>query len=815
MASNKPSNKTSSRRRVAPINDAGYEEITVAMVGNVDAGKCLAKDTLVMMHNGTNKRVQDIVVGDLLMGDDSRPRVVLSTTRGRDWLYNIIPVKGDTYTVNGKHILSLKASNWEIIHWDENRKRWFVRWLEIEKIKCKMFNPVALGLTKEETRIVAAKYLEETVPTFEGYLPKGSTIEISVEDYLTLSQAERNPYKGYRVGVDFPEKKIEMDPYILGYWLGDGTSSKTQITTADHEIVNIFTEYAENIGCRLRKTGGSDYSYDITTEESKRGGNIMRNQLREYDLFNNKHIPDVYLYNSRENRLKLLAGLIDSDGHLDKEKNCMEWTQKSETLFDQVLWLVRSLGFAAYKVHRYVDCVKPDGSRVKCEAYKMNIVGNLDDIPTQITRKQANERVTSKDWMVTGITVKKSHIGEYFGFELDGNGLFLLSDFTVTHNSSTIGTLITNVADNGNGSARSIVFTHPHEHETGRTSDISYQYLVDDESKRIISFVDLCGHEMYLKTTVSGLSSAYPDFAIVCISDHITQMTKEHINLCFAMNIPMILLFTKIDIVPPTLTTQLIRECKVKIKSLLKRVCFELRTVDDVKKLGAGISNVVPYLQVSNKTMNGIDILREVMRHYGKRPRKLITGFSVEHIYNVAGHGTVVSGMVGDKVSVGDTLYMGPFQQGNFVSVRVKSIHNDYRYDLTEIEPGKKGCLCISSNKKDKQKIRKGMVLTKEIPQNVGRNFLTRVLVHHHHTTIQPGFVAYVNVGMIRDTVRFVKMYDLGMNEIQGARSADQVYIEMRFLKNLNYVEPGQTIVFREGTLRGAGEVIKITDVQD
>lgn len=380
--------------------------------------------------------------------------------------------------------------------------------------------------------------------------------------------------------------------------------------------------------------------------------------------------------------------------------------------------------------------------------------------------------------------------------------------------SSTIGTLITGTADNGFGSARAIVFTHPHERESGRTSDISYQYLVDDESKRIISFVDLCGHEMYLKTTVSGLASAYPDVAIVCISSSITQMTKEHINLCLAMNIPFVLLFTKIDMVPPALTAQLIRDCKVRLKSS-KRTCFELKTVDDVKNLGAGINNVVPYLQTSNKTMVGLDILHESLRHYAKRPRKLVSGFSVEHIYNVAGHGTVVSGMVGEKVLVGDTLHIGPFQQGNFIAVKVKSIHNDYRFDLKEIDPGKKGCLCISYNKKDKQKFRKGMVLTKAIPSNVGRNFLTKILVHHHHTSIMPGFVAYVNVGMIRETVRFTKIYDLSMNEVRTARTGDQVYVEMRFIKNLNYIEPGQTIVFREGTLRGAGEVVKMSDVQD
>lgn len=377
--------------------------------------------------------------------------------------------------------------------------------------------------------------------------------------------------------------------------------------------------------------------------------------------------------------------------------------------------------------------------------------------------------------------------------------------------STTIGTLISGVADNGNGSARGIVFMHPHEHETGRTSDISYQYLVDEESKRIISFVDLCGHEMYLKTTVSGLAASYPDVAIVCISDHITPMTKEHINLCMAMGIPFVLLFTKTDFVPPAITTALVRECKVKLKSL-KRTCYELKSVDDVKKLGNNIGNIISYLQTSNKTLTGMEILREILRHIVRRPRKLITGFAVEHIYNVPGHGTVVSGIVGDKISVGDILHMGPFHQGEFMSARIKSIHNDYRFDVKEIDAGKRGCLCISLNKKEKQRIRKGMILSKETPKNVSNTFLAKVYVHHHHTTIAPGFNAYINVGMLRETVRFEKMYDLNMNETRNARTGDQVFIEMRFLKNLNYIEPGQSIVFREGTLRGVGDVVEVRE---
>jgi hypothetical protein len=73
-------------------------------------GKCHAKGTPIIMSDGTIKLIEDIKEGDLLMGDDSRPRTVLSLARGRDKMYNIIPIKGEKYTVNQEHILCLRAS---------------------------------------------------------------------------------------------------------------------------------------------------------------------------------------------------------------------------------------------------------------------------------------------------------------------------------------------------------------------------------------------------------------------------------------------------------------------------------------------------------------------------------------------------------------------------------------------------------------------------------------------------------------------------------------------------------------------------------
>lgn len=80
----------------------------VCMVLGTGGGKCLARGTPVMMHSGEVRLVEDIAVGDLLMGPDSQPRRVESLARGREMMYRVTPTKGDAYTVNESHILSLR-----------------------------------------------------------------------------------------------------------------------------------------------------------------------------------------------------------------------------------------------------------------------------------------------------------------------------------------------------------------------------------------------------------------------------------------------------------------------------------------------------------------------------------------------------------------------------------------------------------------------------------------------------------------------------------------------------------------------------------
>ena len=123
--------------------------------------------------------------------------------------------------------------------------------------------------------------------------------------------------------------------------------------------------------------------------KSKKGTNTFMNFLRDYNLIRNKHIPLVYKCNSRENRLKLLAGFLDADGHLE-DGSCFEVSQcnKHELLLDDIMFLSRSLGFSTYKKSRTTSWTHK-GVKKFGTALRTHISGNgLHEIPTLCPRKK-------------------------------------------------------------------------------------------------------------------------------------------------------------------------------------------------------------------------------------------------------------------------------------------------------------------------------------------------------------------------------------------------------------------------------------------
>ena len=395
------------------------------------AGKCHAKDTPIMMSDGTIKLVQDIVEGDLLMGDDSKPRTVLSLARGQDKMYDINPIKGDKYTVNQEHILCLKASGFPRICNNNHKSNYNynVQWIENNKFQSRTFS---YNQKTAETKVLAK---ENAYKFFEqiqnGNKTKDNIIEIAVKDYLKMSEKKKNLLKGYKVPVDFPEKELQLDPYMIGYWLGDGSSRTSSISCQDSTVLYYFAHNLKKYNLSLKYR--SQYDYGISGN-GRYNNNSFLNTLKDLNMINNKHIPMVYKCNSRENRLKLLAGLIDSDGHLNKNGG-FDFTNTNEILMNDVIFLAKSLGFSCYKNKKNTSWTYKNEKKYGT-AWRIQINGlGLEEIPTLIPRKQSKSRQQIKDVLVTGITVKYIGEGDYYGFTLDGNSRYLIGDFTVTHNT--------------------------------------------------------------------------------------------------------------------------------------------------------------------------------------------------------------------------------------------------------------------------------------------------------------------------------------------------------------------------------------------
>ena len=357
-------------------------------------GKCLGKGTNVLLFNGNLEKVENIEEGDLLMGDDSTPRKVLSIARGREKMYWIHQNKAKSYRVNESHILSLKRSR------------------------------------------------------VEGGHTKGEVLNITVKEYLEKSDKFKSNYKGYKVAVEFGAKEVTLEPYFLGLWLGDGHSYSQRITNIDTEVINYLDDYAGRLESELvvYKQENRTNNYGIVNKNKSQSEDFKFNiqlELRNLNLLQNKHIPKNYLLNSKDNRLSLLAGIIDADGYYSNKYNCFEIVQKSEELSKQIKFLCDSLGFRT-SLKKKKTSIKSTG--FEGEAFRVRIFGNCNKIPTKIERKKAREWKSKVDWKVTGIKVEFDNIDDYYGFEIDGNRLFLLEDMTVTHNTAFVLSMARNVA---------------------------------------------------------------------------------------------------------------------------------------------------------------------------------------------------------------------------------------------------------------------------------------------------------------------------------------------------------------------------------
>lgn len=374
-----------------------------------------------LMFDGSLKYLHEIEVGDLVVGDDSLPRTVLKKFVGFGNIYALRQLYGESVYIHDGIMLSLKLSASPILEDRPERNSMILKWFHKSGImQTKTFSYV----TKQKAAVqIEADQYKNNLPE------KSSVIDISILDYIKATKTWKKAYKGYKIPINYLSTPVILDPYILGAWLGDGTSSKPDITSIDPEIIQYFRDAFPELDVHCT---GKDNTITYSVNTGVRGGINSRNRflngLKKLNVLNNKHIPTSYLLNDRPTRLKLLAGLMDTDGYLGN--GCYEIIQKNKRLADGIIILARSLGLRATTRRCLKSCMYKGEKKVGLY-HRMFISGNLEEIPVLLKRKKAGHRNHMKDPLVYNDDIEFLGQHAIVLLELDGNNRAVLRDYSV------------------------------------------------------------------------------------------------------------------------------------------------------------------------------------------------------------------------------------------------------------------------------------------------------------------------------------------------------------------------------------------------
>ena len=223
------------------LNTKNSEYLHTVILGPPGCGKCLGVNTPIRMFDSSIKLVQNIKAGDLIMGDDSTPRTILSTHSDIGKLFKIKQNNGIDYIVNKYHILTL-------------------------------INP-----------------------------------ENQVEDmpfYKYKKLYNRKKYKGFKKAIIYKHKSASIEPYLVGLWLGTTSNDLNIIIIPDIQI--LYNLYVKIKDTDLTIKSERNCSYKIE-------GKTFNKFIKNYKIDDKgKYIPNIFKYNSKAVRLKLLQGLLDS-----------------------------------------------------------------------------------------------------------------------------------------------------------------------------------------------------------------------------------------------------------------------------------------------------------------------------------------------------------------------------------------------------------------------------------------------------------------------------------------------------------------------
>ncbi|KAJ5697556.1 hypothetical protein N7488_011240 [Penicillium malachiteum] len=399
--------------------------------------------------------------------------------------------------------------------------------------------------------------------------------------------------------------------------------------------------------------------------------------------------------------------------------------------------------------------------------------------------------------------------------------------------STMLGVLVKGSLDDGRGRARVNLFRHKHEIESGRTSSVGLEIMgfdsrgeivahtqgrklsweeIGKRSSKVISFSDLAGHERYLRTTVFGMLSSSPNYCLLMVAANngLIGMSREHLGIALALNVPVMVIVTKIDICPPKILQETLSQLSKILKSpgARKIPIFVKDMEETISTAGQFVSQrICPIFQVSNVTGENLDLVRtflNILPHRGHYDPDGPFEFLINDTFSVPHVGTVVSGVVKSGViHAGDSVVVGPDSLGQFTTTTIKTIERK-RIPVNACFAGQSGSFALKRVRR--KEVRKGMVVLKKMddPPKVYREFVAEVLILSHATTIKPKYQAMLHVGAVSQTCSVIDI------DRPFIRTGDRALVAFRFMQRPEFLVPGDRVLFREGKTKGLGIVKSI-----
>jgi elongation factor 1-alpha len=415
--------------------------------------------------------------------------------------------------------------------------------------------------------------------------------------------------------------------------------------------------------------------------------------------------------------------------------------------------------------------------------------------------------------------------------------------------SSLIGTLVTGKPDDGKGSARSFLLTHPQEITRGQTADIHLSFMgfdnegkslhlenplskeeaarVLDQSERIVTFFDAPGHKEYSKTMIRSILGADAQYGLVLVPGpeeaylirqeeessgipRLDDITREHLILMSNQDAPFFVVISKID---KTSSNDLNLVMSILRRSLkdIGKIPVTLRSMEEIAPIIREINHnvIVPIIPISTLEYKSLNVLIQLLREVPANSKHANLADSatayVDKVYRgIKGTNVVVTGTVKSGIfKTGQNVKIGPDKNNRFHQGRLFSIEM-FKNRISTVRSGDLFGFDIKNI--DKHSVRRGQIITDpEEEMSSCREFEANIVVTRHPTKISVGYSPVLQAHTIQQTVVLKKIYDADFLSV-----GDFAKVQLRFILSPEAIGVGDKIVLREANTRAIGTIVEV-----